>query len=130
LEKDVTDERIHERGIATIEDAIATARAGMRVILILNSRTQCAKIAEGVRLRDKDVMTASQGQKWMLTWSGGGMIVCYPDFMGVQQVDETLPGLEDRRLAHWAELAGAEWHKGNSRAWTSPIRPMIRAKLV
>lgn len=125
----MTEDRISERGIATIEEAIAAGRAGLRVILILNSRVQCAKIAEGVRLRDKDVLTASQGQKWMMTWKGGGIITAFPDFTGVRQIDESEANLERRRDAHWRELEGGEWHKGNSRAWTSPVRSMIRAKL-
>lgn len=125
----MTDGRIQERGISTIEEAIAAARAGLRVILILNSRTQCAKITEGVRLRDKDVMTASQGQKWMMVWTGGGIIVAYPDWTGVRQKDESQVMFEARLAEHWSELEGEIWHKGNSRAWTSFIRPQIRAKL-
>lgn len=113
-----------ERIIESVDEAIEAAKEDeLKVILVLNSQTQCRKIAEQIRLRVGTAVTAVQGDLWIISFIGtphASITMCpmYNPMAGAySKEDET---------AHWSRFKGNEYHKGNPRAFLSPIGPYIR----
>lgn len=116
-----------ERLIESVDDAIKAAHKDeLTVILILNSVTQCRKIVEQIRLREPEAVTAVQNDMWVVSFIGKphARITLYPMY----NVPADSYSKKDES-DHWEKLRGQDFHKGNSRAFLSPIGPYIRRAL-
>lgn len=110
-----------------MDEAIDAAHGEeLRVVLILNSQVQCRKIVEQIRLKNPNAVAAVQGDFWVVSFVGmpHASITLYPMYnppVGSYSKDE--------ETAHWDRIRGNEFHKGNPRAFGSPVGPYIRLAL-
>lgn len=110
------------RLVVTIHEVIEDAKVrGLKVLLVLNSVTACAKIAEQVRLMNLNPRVAVQKYHWMINFDGPGSITMFPKYD---------PEVHTMGAGEWfAPIRGNEWHKGNSEAFVSFLAPSIRLPL-